>query len=251
MTGTRLEAALRLSLVGGLILLLEMTCRAGLVASTAVIAPRAMVAALLALLADGSALPDLVATLSRVLAAAVLSAAVGLSAGLVLHALPRVRAAVEPVLSAWYAIPTIMFYPVLLVLFGAGAGAIVATAVLLAAVAMISSTLAGLDRVPAVLLRTARVLRLGRAATAWRVRLPSAAPYLFSGLKLVVAYSFIGVIASEFILSGSGLGYAVANAYNNFDNRTMYGLMLLIMVLVTAVNAGLAALGRRMHSHSP
>ena len=115
---------------------------------------------------------------------------------------PRACArAVEPVLSAWYAIPTIMFYPVLLVLFGAGAGAIAATAVLLAAPAMIASTLSGLDRVPAVQLRTARALRPSPFQAALLVRLPSAAPYLVTGTKLVVAYAFIGVIASEFILS--------------------------------------------------
>jgi NitT/TauT family transport system permease protein len=243
-SGRRLEGLLRVLLVGGLVLLLEVACRLGWVAPTAVIPPSAMVRALAVILLEGSATADLVATVSRVGAAALVSVGIGLGAGLALHALPRVRAAVEPVLSAWYAIPTIMFYPVLLVVFGAGAGAIAATAVLLAAVAMVSSTLAGLDRVPAVLLRTARVMRLGPGATAWHVRLPSAAPYLFTGVKLVVAYAFIGVIASEFILSGSGLGYAVANAYNDFDNGTMYGLMLLIVVLVTGVNAGLGAVGR-------
>ena len=59
------------------------------------------------------------------------------------------------------------------------------------------------------------------------VHLPAAAPHLFTGVRLAVAYAFIGVIASEFILSGEGLGYAIAYSYNNFDNRTMYGLMLL------------------------
>lgn len=243
--------ALRFLLVGGLVALLELACRAGWIEPTSVIPPTAMAAGLFGLLTSGEATADLTATVGRVAAAAIASTLGGLALGLGLHAVPRLRAAVEPLLSAWYAIPTIMFYPVLLVLFGAGAGAIVATAVLLAVVAMIGSTLAGLDRVPAVLLRTARVLRLGRADTALRIRLPSAAPYLFTGLKLVVSYSFIGVIAAEFILSGSGLGYAVANAYNNFDNRTMYGLMLLIVLLVTAVNAGLRALGAAITNPAP
>ncbi len=234
-------ALLRLLLVGGSVGLLELACRAGLVAPTSVIPPSAMVVALVRLLREGTVTTDLLATSGRVAAAALLSAGGGLLLGLGLHAAPRLRAAVEPLLRAWYAIPTIMFYPVLMVLFGVGGGAIVATAVLLAAVAMVGSTLAGLDRVPPVLLRTARVLRLGPVRTALQVRLPSAAPVLFTGLKLVVSYSFIGVIAAEFILSGSGLGYAVANAYNNFDNATMYGLMLLIVLLVTTVNAALGA----------
>jgi len=80
------------------------------------------------------------------------------------------------------------------------------------------------------------------------VQLPAASPYLFAGARLSVAYSFIGVIASEFILSGDGLGYAIAYAYNNFDNRTMYGLMLLIIIVVTAVNASFDALDRRLQA---
>ena len=80
------------------------------------------------------------------------------------------------------------------------------------------------------------------------INLPAAAPYLFTGARLAVAYSFIGVIASEFILSGDGLGYAIAYAYNNFENRTMYGLMLLIVVVVSGVNAGLEVLDRRLQS---
>lgn len=238
--------ALRLLLVAGLLAALELACRAGWVAPTSVIAPSAMAAATWRLLVSGEAGPDLVATMSRVVAATGLSVVLGLGVGVLLHPRRRLRAVVEPVLSAWYAIPSVMFYPVLLVVFGVGGGAIVAIGVLLAVVAMVVATLTGLDRVPAVLLRTARVLRMGRGQTAWRVLLPSAAPYLFTGVKLVVSYAFIGVIAAEFILSGSGLGYAIANAYNNFDNPTMYGLMLLIVVLVTSVNAALQAADRRL-----
>ena len=236
---------LRLLLVGGLVASLEVACRAGWVAPTSVIAPSAMAIAAWGLLASGSVVPDLVATLSRVAVAVVLAASMGVALGFALHGRARVRGAIGPVLSAWYAIPTIMFYPVLLVLFGVGSGAIVAIAVLLAVVAMVVSTLAGLDRVPAVLLRTGLVLGMGWGALAWRVRLPSAAPYLVTGVKLVVAYAFIGVIASEFILSGLGLGYAIANAYNNFDNSTMYGAMLLIVVVVTGVNTAVGAVDRR------
>ncbi len=239
-------ALLRILLVAALVAALELACRAGWIAPTSVIPPSAMLAGMVAVLRSGAATPDLVATIGRVVAAGLVASVIGVLLGLLLHAIPRLRAAVEPVLAAWYAIPTIMFYPLLLVLFGAGAGAIVATAVLLAATAMVASTLAGLDRVPPVLLRTGRALRLTRLDTALRIRMPSAAPYLVTGLKLVVSYAFIGVIAAEFILSGSGLGYAVANAYNNFDNPTMYGLMLLIVLLVTSVNAALQALDRRL-----
>ena len=45
-----------------------------------------------------------------------------------------------------------------------------------------------------------------------------------------MAYSFIGVIAGEFILSTSGIGHEIAFAYDNFDNPRMYGLILFVLV---------------------
>jgi NitT/TauT family transport system permease protein len=106
---------------------------------------------------------------------------------------------------------------------------------------MVINTLNGLDRVSPVLLKTARVLRMGRAATTVRVVLPCAAPYLFTGIKLAIAYSFIGVVGSEFILSSGGLGYQIGFAYHDFNNSTMYALILLILSFVLIVNMTLHA----------
>ena len=100
--------------------------------------------------------------------------------------------------------PHFAFYPLLIVIFGLGALPLIVLATLFAMVAMIVATLAGLDRVPRVLLKTARVHRLSPFEEMWRIRLPAAAPHLFSGIKLAVAYSFIGVIAGEFIMSTDG-----------------------------------------------
>jgi len=79
------------------------------------------------------------------------------------------------------------------------------------------------------------------------MKLPAASPHLMTGLRLAVAYSVIGVIAGEFILSTEGIGRRVALAYNNFDNQTMYGLLVLILAFAIAVNAVLGSLSRRCH----
>jgi NitT/TauT family transport system permease protein len=78
------------------------------------------------------------------------------------------------------------------------------------------------------------------------ITLPAAAPYLFTGLKLALAYAFIGVIAGEFILSGGGLGYSIAYAYNNFDNDTMYATMLFVLIVSATMNGVLHAWERRL-----
>jgi NitT/TauT family transport system permease protein len=227
---------------------LQLACQAGLVAHTVLIAPTEMAGSLWDILRSGEFSHAILLTLTNVAASAAIAVVGGFAAGVAIHASRFLRRGVEPYLASYYAVPTFIFYPVFIVLFGVGSAAIIAIAVLLAIVAMTTATLNGLDRIPPVLDKTGRIMRLSRLQLAMLVQLPAASPYLFTGARLAVAYAFIGVIASEFVLSGDGIGYAIAYAYNNFDNRTMYGLMLLVIVVVTAVNAILDLVDRRLQS---
>jgi NitT/TauT family transport system permease protein len=208
------EAWIRFLIVALFAIAIELLCRAKIIPATVLIPPSDMVVALAAILWSGELNADIVSTFSNILIATVIVAVLGFAVGVVIHAMPSLRAAVEPLLASYYAVPTFMFYPVFIVLLGVGSAPIIAIAVLLAIVAMISATLDG----------------------------------LVTGVKLAVAYSFIGVIASEFILSGSGLGYAIAYAYNNFENRKMYALMLLVLLAATAVNSVLNAIDVRLQA---
>jgi NitT/TauT family transport system permease protein len=225
---------------------LELACRTGAIPATMVIAPSAMVTALIETLQSDDIGMHLQHTLSAV--AIAMSAAIvgGFVIGFVLNAVPFLRRAFSPFLAAYYAIPHFAFYPLLIVIFGLGPMPLIVLATLFAMVAMIVATMAGLDRVPRVLLKTARIHRLSLPEEIWRVRLPAAAPHLLSGLKLAVAYSFIGVIAGEFILSTSGIGHEIAYAYDNFDNPRMYALILFVLGIVTAFNMLVFAWERRM-----
>ena len=237
-----------IAIVAALVAALQLACWAGLVKHTVIIAPSEMAASLWQILRGGEFTHAILLTLSDIGLSAAISIAAGFGLGVAIHSIAFLRRGIEPYLASYYAVPTFIFYPVFIVLFGVGSAPIIAITVLLAIVAMITATLNGLDRIPEVLSKTAAILRLSPLKRALLVQLPAASPYLFAGARLSVAYSFIGVIASEFILSGDGLGYAIAYAYNNFDNRTMYGLMLLIIIVVTVVNATFDALDRRLQS---
>ena len=65
-------------------------------------------------------------------------------------------------------------------------------------------------------------------------------------MKLAVAYAFIGVIGSEFIMSRGGIGYEISFAYANFDNATMYPLILLILLASVAINGVLSRWEQRL-----
>lgn len=242
---------IRVAVLIAFVMGLEALCRFGVIPKTVLISPSEMAQSLWQILGSGEHNSDIVFTLRNVVASAAISIALGFAVGVLIHMLPRMRRAIEPLLASYYAVPTFMFYPVFIIVFGVGGVAITAIAVLLAIVAMITATLNGLDRIPPVLRKTARMFRMNLPARALLLDLPAAAPYLFTGVKLSVAYAFIGVIASEFILSGSGIGYSIAYAYNNFNNRTMYGLMLLVILAAVVINGALDIFDRRLQAAAP
>ncbi len=148
---------IRLVVILGAIGALELACRTGMIDRRVVMPPSEMVATLAGILASGSINADIVRTLgvdsdrSRHRRRARLRASASS-----IHALPRVRQALDPLLATYYAVPIFIFYPVLVAIFGLSIVPIVLIGVATAVVAMIIATLNGLDRVP-------RVLDQGRA----------------------------------------------------------------------------------------
>jgi len=233
-------ARYRVLLVVGTILLLEFLCRIGTIDHLTMPPPSEILRDLGAMLASGAMNGAMLKTLLNVTIAFSLAVVVGIAIGVVLHGRRLLRQGLDPLFATYYAIPVFAFYPLLIILFGLGDTPQILIGFMLAVVAVIMSTLNGLDRVSRVLMKTARIHRLGWVATALKITLPCSAPHLLTGVKLAVAYAFIGIIGAEFIMSRTGVGYEISFAYNNFDNATMYPLILLILVVSTLVNMTLS-----------
>lgn len=216
--------------------LLEILCLTGVIDKLTMQPPHRMIVDLVSMLVSGKLNSAIAKTLGNAVVAFVSAVVLGVAGAIVIHRLRRVRDTLEPVFATYYSIPVFAFYPLLIVLFGLGDLPQIFIGAMLGVVAVIVNTLNGLDRVPGVLLKTARVHHLGAFSTAWRITLPYAAPYILTGAKLAVAYSLIGIIGAEFILSNGGMGYEISFAYNNFDNATMYPLILMILVVSISVN---------------
>jgi NitT/TauT family transport system permease protein len=225
---------------------IEIACRVGIIKPYSMIPPTQMLVSLVNLFTTSGAVADMKQTLTAVVIALTSALVVGFVIGAVLHAVPRLRRIVDPLLATYYSVPIFVFYPVFIVAFGLNAIPKTVIGFLYALVAVVINTLNGLDRVPVVLWKTAKAHQLGKVSTAVHIVFPCAAPYLFTGVKLAIAYAFIGVIGSEFILSSGGLGYRISFAYNNFQTDVMYGLMLFVLSVVITVNMALYVWERRL-----
>ena len=236
----------RLAVVATLVAVLEVLCLTGVIDKITMQAPHLIVRDLYRMLVSGRMNAAIAKTLSNTALALVLALGVGVIAGALLHRVRALRDTLDPLFATYYAVPVFAFYPFFIVVFGLGDLPQVLIAFMLGVVAVIVNTLNGLDRVPQVLLKTARIMQMSPVDTALRMTLPSAGPHLVTGVKLAVAYSFIGVIGSEFIMSRGGIGYEISFAYANFDNATMYPLILLILLASVAINGVLSRYEQRL-----
>lgn len=230
----------RILILVGFVALLEVLCLTGTINKLTMQPPHKMATDLYAMLVAGTLNRAIAKTLGNAASAFVIAMVVGVIGAIVIHRLRWVRATLEPLFATYYAIPVFAFYPLLIVLLGLGDAPQIFIGAMLGVVAVIVNTLNGLDRVPRVLLKTAQINQMGPIETALRVTLPYAAPYILTGAKLAVAYSLIGIIGAEFIMSNGGMGYEISFAYNNFDNATMYPLILLILLVSISINLLLA-----------
>ena len=247
---TKRPAFVRNATILSLVLTLELICRMGWVKPGLVVAPSLMVAELARLMGTASFWASVGTSAGCIATAFVLALAFGTIIGLVLHAFPRVRGASEPLIASWYALPFFVVYPLLIVLMGMNTKPIILIGFLYALMAVIIGVLNGLDRIPPVLVRTGRVLRMNSLQQALYISLPAAAPYVFTGAKLAFGYSITGVLGSEFILATDGYGYNIAFAYNNFEDKKMYALLLFLLIVVSLLTTLMLRASRAVEHRS-
>jgi NitT/TauT family transport system permease protein len=237
---------LRVAIILALTGLLEVLCRTGVIDRFTMPPPSRIFEDLVKLLVTGKLDAAIAKTLTNCVVAFALAVVAGTVAGVLIHRSRLLRQVLDPLFATYYAIPVFAFYPLFIIMFGLGDIPQIVIAFMMSVIAMIVNVLNGLDRVPPVLLKTARMARMSPVETALRMTLPSAAPHLLTGAKLALAYAFIGIIGSEFIMSRGGMGFEIAFAYTNFDNAIMYPLIVLILVISVAVNALLGVWERRI-----
>ena len=241
----RNATATRTLLLVSAVLLIEILCRVGVISPLQLTAPSIMATTLVELTGAAEFWSHAAKTIRNICIAIVAATVWGFLIGLLLYRVPRLRRAMEPIIASYYALPFFVLYPLAIVLVGMNDFSIVLMGFAYALVAMITNTLSGLDRIPPVLSKTGRSFRMGRVETALRIQLPAAAPYLFTGIKLVLGYGMAGVIGSEFILSTSGIGFSIAFAYEGFENERMYGLLLFVILLVTILLTAVQSFEKR------
>ena len=172
----------------------------------------------------------------------------GVPLGILLGSVPVLNTAVRAVVEFLRPIPSVALIPLVSLILGSGQTTEVTLIVYAATWPVLFNTIYGLQDVDPVARETMRTFGFGRLAVIWRVSLPSAAPFIATGIRLAAGIALILAVGTE-ILSGfgQGLGTFIAQAQQSVDGtKDVLAGTVWIGVLGLLVNLALLQGERRL-----
>jgi NitT/TauT family transport system permease protein len=154
------------------------------------------------------------------------------------------RRALYPLAIILQSIPLVALAPVAIVTLGTGFTTKVVMTGIISFFPTLVNMMRGLDSVEPSLVELFKSVHASRAAVLWKLRWPSALPYLFAGLRITASASVVGAIIVEWIGSDTGLGYMVINSTYQFNTPLLWASLVASSALVLLA-FGLVAVAER------
>lgn len=234
------QTKIRLGQIGFLLILvavLEVIVRGGFVSALILSSPSAIAIKIWDDLRGSELWASLQTTAMEFSLAFLIALMLGVLFGILFYRFRLFGSAVEPLLLAFYAAPTILLYPVFLTLFGLGSGTVVSVAVVVGSIPIMVNIRVGLSQVEPIFIKLGRSLNASRWQMLRKIMLPAATPAIFTGFRLGFTYTLVSVIAVEFIIFSGGLGKMVSWRYFTFDTEGIFSGIVFITVIAAFINS--------------
>lgn len=218
-----------------------------LAGSVALSSPLSTLSGALDLLVSRDFWPNVTSTFRAFLLALLIAIGGGVLIGLVLGSSRLLADAYQPALMAFYTVPKVSFFPIILLFCGIGLLTEVVFGAIHGIVPVAIFTLSAVRNVRVVFLKTARVMGLTRTQTWLSLLLPASIPEVFTGIRIGVSLTFIGTILSEMFGSHKGIGYMLMQAIGTSNGDLIFALTFLIIAFAIVVSTVLLAIDRRLH----
>jgi NitT/TauT family transport system permease protein len=141
------------------------------------------------------------------------------------------RRSIYPILLTAQVLPKVALAPLFIVWFGFGLLPKVLMTFLISFFPIVIDSLIGLNSVRPESLLLLRSMGSTRWQAFWKVRLPTALPSIFGGLRVAITFAVVGTIVAEFVGSDSGLGYILVVARGNLDTLTVFAAILWLIAM--------------------
>ena len=167
----------------------------------------------------------------------------GVTVALVFFAIPVVRRAVLPFCIFFQTVPIIAIAPLLVIWFGFGAPTVRASAFIVSLFPILANTLTGLQETDPHLKELFRLYKPSPWQLVTRLQIPSAIPYILTGIRISAGLAVIGAIVGEFI-AGGGLGALIDAARTQQRVDLVFSGVLMSSILALSLVFAIEALSR-------
>ncbi len=170
-------------------------------------------------------------TMQECVSAAALLAVFGISIGTLLYKVNILRQATETWVAAAASAPTVLMYPLFMVIFGRSATTIIMMGFVAGLPAVILKTIEGLSGTKRVLMNVGRTFKLTPWQMFWKIQFPSALPTIFTGFKLGLIFALINVVGVEFLINFGGLGQLINDLAERYDLAGTYAAICFVILV--------------------
>ena len=147
-------------------------------------------------------------------------------------------------------IPSVALIPLAVLVYGTGLQSKVFLATFASFWPLLIQTIYGVQDVDPVATDTARAFQLGRFERLWRITVPSAVPYIATGIRIASSVALILCVTAELVIGSAGLGREINGASSGGNVDLMYAMIIATGLLGWLLNIAATMVERRvLHWH--
>lgn len=143
------------------------------------------------------------------------AALIGIVVGAVIGQSVWMMRGLDPIFQVLRTVPPLAWLPISLAAFMDSRPSAIFVIFITAIWPIIINTAAGVRNIPQDYRNVAQVLRLNQIEFFFKIMVPAAAPYIFSGLRIGVGLSWLAIVAAEMLTGGVGIGFFIWDAWNS------------------------------------
>ena len=155
------------------------------------------------------------ASLQRVAFGYALAAVAGVALGTLVGQSTWAMRGLDPIFQVLRTVPPLAWLPLSLAAFRNGQPSAIFVIFITAIWPIIINTAVGIRNIPQDYRNVAKVLRLNQFEFFYKIMVPAAAPYIFTGLRIGIGLSWLAIVAAEMLIGGVGIGFFIWDAWNS------------------------------------
>ncbi len=189
---------------------------------------------------------NVLASLKRVGVGFGLAALVGIPLGFIIGRVQFIGRMFGPIISLLKPVSPLAWLPIGLLVFKSADPAAIWSIFICSIWPMVINTAVGVQRVPQDYMNVARVLNLSEWKVLTKILLPSALPYILTGIRLAIGTAWLVIVAAEMLTGGVGIGFWVWDEWNNLNVSHIIIAIVIIGVVGLLLEQALMALARAL-----